>query len=153
MPITAPRRWWSESTAIDKEQRMKLIAVLIFATVLPAATAASPKSDYMIHCMGCHRLDGQGMPPEVPAFDRMLGEIITRPEGRSYLIQVPGASQSPLGDEQLARVLTWILREFSSTSLPGDFQDISLQEVQKFRPFTLENPKLVRQKLLALTRN
>jgi len=152
MPIIVPLRWWLELTAIDEDQWMKLIAILVFITVLPATTAANPKSDYMIHCMGCHRLDGQGMPPEVPAFDRMLGEIIARPEGRSYLIRVPGASQSPLEDEQLARVLTWILREFSSASLPGDFQDISLQEVQKFRPFTLENPKLARQKLLAIAR-
>ena len=152
MPIIAPLRLLLELTAIDEGHWMRLVAILVFVTLLPAATTANPRSDYMIHCMGCHRLDGQGMPPEVPAFDRMLGEIITRPEGRSYLIQVPGASQSPLNDGQLARVLTWILREFSNASLPDDFQDISLREVQKFRPITLENPKLVRQKLFALIR-
>jgi len=149
MPIIVPLRWWSDLTATVEDRLMKLIAVLVFATMMPAVTAANPKSDYMIHCMGCHRLDGLGMPPEVPAFDRTLGEIVAKPGGRSYLIQVPGASQSPLGDEQLARVLTWVLREFSTISLPGDFQDISLQEVQKFRPITLENPGAVREKLLA----
>lgn len=103
----------------------------------------------MIHCMGCHMIDGKGMPPEVPAFDDLLGEIISKEGGRAYLAQVPGASQSPLNDEQLAEVLTWVLREFAGNSLPEDFQDISAQEVSRFRPVTLTNPGLVREALLS----
>jgi len=124
------------------------IAILVwgvFATVVDA----SPKSDYLIHCMGCHGINGQGMPPEVPAFDKLLGQIAGKPGGRAYLAQVPGASQSPLNDEQLADVLTWVLREFARKGLPADFQDISPQEVSQFRPITLANPGKVRERLLS----
>lgn len=102
----------------------------------------------MIHCMGCHMLDGAGMPPEVPAFDATLGDIVGKPGGRAYLIQVPGASQSPLNDEQLAKVLNWILREYVGSDLPENFQDITGLEVSQFRPVVLTNPAIVREKLL-----
>jgi cytochrome c peroxidase len=128
---------------------MRFIAVLFFATMFLPATVASPESDYMIHCMGCHMSDGQGMPPEVPAFNQILGDIVSRPGGRGYLIRVPGASQSPLSDERLASVLTWVLREYSGADLPDDFQDISLSEVRRFRPVTMKNPGAAREMLLA----
>lgn len=103
----------------------------------------------MIHCMGCHAMNGQGMPPEVPAFDELLGQIVGKPGGRAYLTQVPGASQSLLNDERLANVLTWVLREFASAGLPADFQDITPQEVSQYRPITLPNPGMVRKELLS----
>jgi hypothetical protein len=99
--------------------------------------------------MGCHAMNGQGMPPEVPAFDSILGDIVGKPGGRAYLIQVPGASQSHLSDERLADVLTWLLRQYVSEDLPSDFQDISTLEVNQFRPVTLTNPDLARINLLS----
>jgi hypothetical protein len=99
--------------------------------------------------MGCHAMNGQGMPPEVPAFDSTLGDIVGRPGGRAYLIQVPGSSQSHLNDERLADVLTWLLREYVGEDLPPDFQDINTLEVSEFRPVTLTNPDLARIKLLS----
>jgi mono/diheme cytochrome c family protein len=127
---------------------MKTVAAILFCCAIAAAVQASPRSDYMIHCMGCHTMNGQGMPPEVPAFDSLLGRIVSTPEGRAYLAQVPGASQSPLDDEKLAGVLTWVLREFAGDSLPVDFQDISTQEVSQVRSVTLANPAMVRERLL-----
>ncbi len=129
--------------------RVRLLASILFGCLLSATTNASPKSDYMIHCMGCHDLSGQGIPPEVPAFDATLGNIVGKPGGRAYLIQVPGASQSPLDDERLAKVLTWLLRQFVGDDLPADFQDISTLEVNQFRPVTLTDPGLIRAKLLS----
>ena len=128
---------------------MKTAIAILFCCAITATGSASPRSDYMIHCMGCHTMNGQGMPPEVPAFDSLLGKIVSNPEGRAYLAQVPGASQSPLDDEQLASVLTCVLREFSGDSLPDDFQDISAQEVSRVRPVTLADPASVREKLLS----
>ncbi len=102
----------------------------------------------MIHCMGCHTLSGGGMPPEVPAFDTTLAEIVSLPEGRAYLVQVPGASQSPLNDEQLAAVLSWLLRRYVGDNLPANFRDISTGEVTRYRATTLANPTIARDKLL-----
>ncbi len=124
------------------------VCLLVTISLLPFSAVASPKSDYMIHCMGCHTLSGGGMPPEVPAFDKTLGDIVSLPAGRAYLIQVPGASQSPLNDEQLAAVLSWLLRRYVGDNLPADFRDMSTEEVTRFRSITLANPKIVRDQLL-----
>ena len=122
---------------------------ILIGCLVSIATNASPKTGYMIHCMGCHAMNGQGMPPDVPAFDSTLGDIVGRPGGRAYLIQVPGSSQSHLNDERLADVLTWLLREYVSEDLPPDFQDISTLEVSEFRPVILTNPDLARIELLS----
>lgn len=121
------------------------LLMLFFVT----AVNASPKSDYMIHCMGCHKLDGQGLPPQVPAFDSSLGDIVGKAGGRAYLIQVPGASQSPLNNKKLAAVLSWLLKEFVTDSLPENFADIRTGEVDQHRATVLKNPAIVREKLLA----
>jgi hypothetical protein len=127
----------------------KSLAIVLIGCMISFAVNSSPKTDYMIHCMGCHAMNGQGMPPEVPAFDSTLGDIVGKTGGRAYLIQVPGASQSHLNDERLADVLTWLLREFVGDELPPDFQDISTLEVSKFRPEILTNPDLARVNLLS----
>jgi hypothetical protein len=127
----------------------KSLPTILIGCMISFAVNASPKTDYMIHCMGCHAMNGQGMPPEVPAFDSTLGDIVGKIGGRAYLIQVPGASQSHLNDERLADVLTWLLREFVGDELPSDFQDISTLEVNRFRPEILTNPDLARVNLLS----
>ena len=71
---------------------------MVFGCLLSLTAVGSPKSDYMVHCMGCHMMNGKGLPPEVPAFDSTLGNIVGKPGGRAYVIQVPGASQSPIDD-------------------------------------------------------
>ena len=133
---------------MDFELARSLLTIFILCLVSTAINA-SPKTDYMIHCMGCHAMNGQGMPPEVPAFDSTLGDIVGKPGGRAYLIQVPGASQSHLNDERLADVLTWLLRRYVGEDLPPDFQDISTLEVNQFRPIILTNPDLARINLLS----
>ena len=104
----------------------------------------------MIHCMGCHAMDGNGLPPEVPAFDSTLGDIVGKPGGRAYLIQVPGASQSHMDDERLAKVLSWLLHPYVDEDLPPNFEDISTLEVNQFRSVTLKNPALDRARLLSV---
>lgn len=125
------------------------LLTIFIGCLVSIAVNASPKTDYMIHCMGCHAMSGKGMPPEVPAFNSTLGDIVGRPGGRAYLIQVPGASQSHLNDERLADVLTWLLRRYVGDDLPPDFQDISPLEVNRYRPVILINPDLARTNLLS----
>jgi hypothetical protein len=133
-----------------KVSAVRLFIVSIIVCLLSISAGASPKSDYMIHCMGCHAMDGNGLPPEVPAFDSTLGDIVGKPGGRAYLIQVPGASQSPIDDERLAKVLSWLLHQYAEDDLPQNFRDISTLEVSKFRSVTLQNPALDRARLLSI---
>lgn len=66
----------------------------------------------MLQCQGCHLADGSGSPGSVPDLRGSLGQFLRVPEGRAYLVGVPGSSQSPLSDADLAAVLNWMIRRF-----------------------------------------
>ena len=68
--------------------------------------------------------------------------------GREFLIQVPGTSQSPLSDEDVAAVLNWILDNFSSAELPADFSPYTTAVVARLRYDPLANAGEVRASLI-----
>ena len=97
--------------------------LVALAAWTPAARAdLSARSNYMIHCQGCHLADGTGHEPDVPSL-----------AGRRYLAQVPGASQAPISDRELAAVLNWVLATFSAGALPADFSGYTEGEVARYR--------------------
>ena len=118
--------------------RKLLLAMLL--SVSAASSVADPRSHYMIHCMGCHLSDGSGSPPDVPGFDSELLELMTTEHGRAYLVQVPGASQSPISDDDLAAVINWILREYAGLDSSGTIAPLSGQEVTQYRSRILLDP-------------
>ena len=97
----------------------------------------------MLHCAACHRLDGTGTPGVVPSLHG-IGGLLATPEGRAYLARVPGVAQAPLSDERLARLLNWVLAEFSGTApTPG----YTAREVGALRLNPLRDPASVRETL------
>jgi mono/diheme cytochrome c family protein len=108
---------------------------------------ADPRADYLLHCGGCHLPDGRGAPREVPTLINTLGPIAGSAEGRDYLVRVPGASQTPLSDEQLAQVMNWVLTNFNAETLNRNFQPLSGREVGKSRQRILADPIKRRQTL------
>ena len=123
---------------------------LIFLFLLAAnPAAADPRSHYMIHCMGCHLADGRGQPPEVPALDAELARFTSTDAGRAYLVQVPGAAQALINDEELAAVINWMLQVFSGNDLPGDFTPFTGEEVTAYRQQILTDPASFRATLTA----
>lgn len=107
-----------------------MIVLLLSATT----GSASPHSDYMLHCMGCHLADGAGAPSAgIPRFAGRIGYYLDTAEGRAYLAQVPGAADAALDDRALASVLNWIVEYFSAESLPSDFEPYDAAEVGRYR--------------------
>jgi cytochrome c553 len=104
------------------------------------AQGASPRTNYLLYCSGCHLVDGQGNPPNVPTLHHELGRMMAVQEMRSYLLRVPGASHTPLSDSDLAAVVNWVLSEFNEATLPADFQPISAGEVTEARQNILADP-------------
>ena len=102
---------------------------LAAAAVLSAPALASPAQDYILHCMGCHGASAQGVPGKVPPLAHTLVQFMRTPAGRSYVLRVPGASNSMLSDAQLAAVLNWIAGHFSpdpaATVAPFTDQEVS----------------------------
>lgn len=126
--------------------KLQLIAaILLLTTSGPAYTSA--RTDYLLHCAGCHLPQGKGVPPEVPTLVESLGRIAASEEGRDYIARVPGASQAPITDAQLAAVLNWVLLEFNSETLPGSFIQLTAEEVGKSRARVLSDPLKMRKAL------
>lgn len=98
-----------------------------------AAAGAEPRSDFMLHCMGCHLADGSGTPPGIPALRDRVGYYLQIPGGREYLTQVPGVANAPLDDARLAGVLNWIVREFGRASAPPEWAPFTAAEVGRSR--------------------
>ncbi len=123
------------------------LLVLALSVFIVTHAHASPRSNYLLHCGGCHLENGGGTPPEVPDLRVDLDWIASSPEGRSYLTRVPGASQVPLSDEKLAEVLNWIFE----TYYPGrdDIRPFTGAEIARTRPQPLWDPIGARRELTA----
>ena len=87
---------------------LPLALVAMALAALPVSSAASPAQDYMLYCMGCHGPDARGVPGKVPALAGSLGRFMRTPQGRDYVLRVPGAANSVLADAQLTAVLNWL---------------------------------------------
>ncbi len=124
------------------------IALLLGSLGIQAAGSYSPRTNYILMCQGCHLADGAGTPEKVPALKNEVGRFLRVAGGREYLIQVPGTSQSPLTDKEVAAVLNWILENFSSTELPAEFTPYTTAEVARYRYEPLANAGEVRAGLI-----
>lgn len=108
---------------------------------------ADTRADYLLHCSGCHLPDGRSVPPDVPTLQDEIGRIVSLPEGRNYIVRVPGAAQTPLNDKELAAVLNWVLAEFNAKTLPADFTPLTENEVREARKYVLADPLRMRAAL------
>lgn len=126
-------------------------ALLLSSLDTAAAGNYTPKVNYTLHCQGCHLVDGSGTEGKVPALKNEVGRFLSVTGGREYLIQVPGTSQSPMSDAEIAEVLNWILENFSTDQLPADFVPYTTQEVSNVRLQPLTDVSAVREDLLART--
>ena len=120
--------------------RSGLVAcIAALAAALPAvaqddSTSRRARSDYMLHCSGCHDMDGSGHPTKgIPTFQNQIGYFTAIPEGRAMLMQIPGLLSSGLSDERAAAVTTWLVRQFAGPSLPAGFQPYTAEEAKRYR--------------------
>ena len=104
---------------------------------------------YMLYCQGCHLSDGAGSPKaEVPEMKDYVGNFLKVPEGREYLVRVPGSANAPIGDEKLANLLNWILLTIAGESTPKGFTPYSGEEVGEMREKSLTNIVTLRSNLI-----
>ncbi|NKB99069.1 MAG: hypothetical protein GKR90_11340 [Pseudomonadales bacterium] len=116
------------------------LATVLVVGASPVFADEQVRLDYLLHCSGCHLPDGRGAPPVVPGLQGDLGVIVGLPEGREYLVRVPGASQTPITDKQLTDITNWILYRFNEKTLPTDFQPLTVAEVSRARSRVLLDP-------------
>jgi hypothetical protein len=105
-----------------------------------AQSDAQVRNHWVLHCAGCHRFDGSGLPKSgIPSLVGNVGHFLRTPEGRAFLIQVPGTAHSPLTDAQVATLLNWMLQRFSAAEVPGSAAPYTADEVHAWRSRTLAN--------------
>lgn len=113
-----------------------------------ARAGQPPEVNYMLHCMGCHLPDGSGGPPDVPDLRGEMGRLLAVEGGREYLVQVPGASQAPISDAELAAVVNYMLETFNDHVLPADYAPLTTDEVARWRKDWLPDVATVRRDLM-----
>ena len=112
--------------------------------------AARTHFNWQMNCQGCHHPNGEGneardIPPLVA-----LERFQRLPEGRAFLIQVPGMSRSKLSDEELTEMANWMMQEFATPQTSEGWEPYSEDEVAELRrrPIT-EGVRDYREKLMA----
>lgn len=105
--------------------------------------------DYMLQCAGCHRFDGNGAENRgIPSFVNSIGMFTRTPEGRAYMIRVPGASQSQITNDELSLVLNWIVAKYSPEEYHSNqYRPFTAAEVGASRPHRFDDVVVERRKL------
>jgi hypothetical protein len=127
------------------------VFALLSAGVGCAAMAHDVETNYRLYCMGCHVADGSGLEGKVPSMRGTLAPLSMRPEGRRFLVQVPGVAQSPLSNAEVATLLNWMLANLAApapAAAEGDIAAFTEAEVARYRAERLLNVRATRAKLL-----
>jgi mono/diheme cytochrome c family protein len=103
---------------------------------------------YARNCQGCHGHKGITV-PEVPTLRDRVGWFLHTPEGRDYIVQVPGVAFALVTDDELAKVLNWMLSNYSREQLPAHWRPYTAREVGALRRKPLGNVSDKRQDVIA----
>jgi hypothetical protein len=129
--------------------RVKPLIVAALSLCGSMALAFDARTNYILHCQGCHTADGSGLEDRVPNLRPTLVPFSGTPEGRMYLVQVPGVAQSPLSDAETAAVLNWMLRKFAEPKQVAGLKAFTEEEVARYRATRMIEVRATRARLLA----
>ena len=109
---------------------------------LPELTVA--QSDYVEHCSGCHGMQGNSAPAEIPVLRDRVGYFMCTSEGREYLIRLPNVAYSAISDNQeLADMMNFVVFGLGGNSAPKTAKPFSAAEVAKLRSRALGTQSLI----------
>jgi hypothetical protein len=125
------------------------MATLLFAAAagqtqpeLPLLTA--PESDYVEYCSGCHGMQGNSAPAEIPVLRDRVGYFMCTKEGRDYLIRLPNVAYSAITDnQQLADMMNFVVFGLGGNSAPKGTRPFSAAEVSRLRAQALGTQSLI----------
>ncbi len=123
-------------------------AILFCASPASAAPAlpelTTPQSDYVEHCSGCHGMQGNSAPAEIPVLRDRVGYFMCTREGREYLIRLPNVAYSAITDnQQLADMMNFVVFGLGGNSAPKDAKPFAAAEVAKLRTRALGTQSLI----------
>lgn len=125
--------------------RSFIVAAGIAAALAAPASAREANVNYALKCMGCHTPDG--FSPErgrIPPLLDVVGYFTILPEGRRYVVNVPGVVNSGLSVEDTAALLNWTVKIYARASLPADFKPFDAAEIIAWRSQRPDDPMRLR---------
>jgi hypothetical protein len=109
---------------------------------LPELT--TPQSDYVEHCSGCHGMQGDSAPAEIPVLRGRVGYFLCTQEGREYLIRLPNVAYSAITDDQeLADMMNFVVFGLGGNSAPKTAKPYTAGEVARLRARALATQSLI----------
>jgi len=128
---------------------VSVVAALVLAAVagkaepqLPLLT--TPQSDYVEYCSGCHGMQGNSAPAEIPVLRDRVGYFMCTKEGRDYLIRLPNVAYSAITDNQeLADMMNFVVFGLGGKSAPGGTRPFTAVEVRRLRADALGSQSLI----------
>jgi mono/diheme cytochrome c family protein len=157
-PLTAEEvAGYREPIATPSEVRKEREALLEKLGTPSGAAPPIPRitgiaQDFARQCQGCHGADGMGARDAIPRLRAFVGYFTHLPEGRDYLMRVPGVVFAPISDQRLAAVLNWTLATFSPREVAPDFAPFTTAEVKRHRKNPIVDMRATREGLLARLR-
>lgn len=126
------------------------LALALAVAAAPAvAQPMSARSLYLLKCSGCHNADGSGAADAgVPPFPGFIGALAADPQGRTYMLHVPGVKSSGLNDADMASVLNYVLDKWAGEAkarAPG----FTASEVARLRAVGVDDIVTYRRALVA----
>lgn len=135
----------AQATVIGKQARIAAHAESVTRT-------SSVRSQFVLHCAGCHGLDASGsVVGNVPDM-RRLGRFLRVDGGREFVIKVPGVMGSGLSDQQVAEVTNWVLSTLAADSVPPAHTTYTADEVRRARAAPLLDVAATRTQLVERAR-
>jgi hypothetical protein len=112
---------------------------------LPELTG--PQSDYVEHCSGCHGMQGDSAPAEIPVLRDRVGYFMCTKEGREYLIRLPNVAYSAITDDQeLADMMNFVVFGLGGNSAPKGTKPYTAREVALLRTRALATQSLIAER-------
>ena len=109
---------------------------------LPELT--TPQSDYVEHCSGCHGMQGNSAPAEIPVLRDRVGYFMCTREGRDYLVRLPNVAYSAISDNQeLADMMNFVVFGLGGNSAPKGTKPFTASEVARLRTRALATQSLI----------
>ena len=128
--------------------KIALAAALLFPAAVQAQPAlpqlTTPQSDYVEHCSGCHGMQGNSAPADIPVLRDRVGYFMCTAEGRDYLIRLPNVAYSSIDDNQeLADMMNFVVFGLGGKSAPTGAKPFTAAEVARLRTHALATESLI----------
>jgi hypothetical protein len=129
--------------------RLASLIALLSMCVGSVGQAHDVETNYRLYCMGCHVADGSGLEGKVPSIRGTLVPLAQHPEGRQFLVQVPGVAQSPLSNADVAALLNWMIANLAARPASRPIAAFTPYEVARYRAKRLVAVRATRETVLA----